>query len=328
MRPILLALLLAIPLCSSAIEFEKADVVQITETGDTSTIMIDGTAYLFWRIPDELLQFEASPDLPEKYKAEMARIPIGDPVSLEDATKVIEAYYKKTAFEFDSLKVRKLAVIGGRYVTWCTDFLVTCLSHAHRAGTWVEFEVNGKNRSGGMTGFEPVKILVTKVPASAAPEAVASQAAMQGQDIGRIPVATFDLLKKELSEGFAVNVDKSPEEIIEAARQALEEEGFTIRPGAGAPNTLYTSARKMKLTKKEADCGKMLGMGYIGDSRTESTVLIAVTGQQGSVTVQVAIDGILRVNLPFGSGAGDKALICRSTGAMERDLANSVASKL
>jgi hypothetical protein len=324
----MLTLLLAIPLCSSAIEFEKSDDVQITQNGETSTFVIDGTTYLFWLVPAELPQFEASADPPDKYKAEMARIPIGEPVTMEDATKVIEAYYKKTAFDFDSIKVRKLAVIGGRYLTWCTDYLVTCLSRAHRAGTWIEFEVNGENRLGGMTGFEPVRILVTKVPASAAPESVASQTAVQGQGIGRIPAATLELLKKELSTGTMTIIDKSPQEILQTARQVLEEHGFAIVPGEEASNTLYTAPRQMKLTKKEADCGKMMGMGYIGDSRTETTVLVAVTAQQGTINVQAAIDGILRVNLPFGSGAGDKALTCKSTGVLDQLIATEIVASL
>jgi hypothetical protein len=46
-----------------------------------------------------------------------------------------------------------------------------------------------------------------------------------------------------------------------------------------------TSCTRQKLTAKTVDCGKKWGMAYIGDHRTETTVLIAVSDTTDAILV-------------------------------------------
>lgn len=126
-----------------------------------AVIQMNGLTFTVADIPSEAVQFESSVsnDLYPEIK-----ITLGLPITANEASSVVEQYYKHTAFDFGSIVIRDFRVGGQQYVFWCTNpWLFGCLERQARAGTWVEFDSNGANRNGGMTGFQRKILLIRKV---------------------------------------------------------------------------------------------------------------------------------------------------------------------
>jgi hypothetical protein len=322
-KSFLLGFLVSLPVVAVGMEVEKSDATSLTVSGETETITIAGQPYFLWSVPVEKVGLEVFAVMPDESKGVGLRMTVGEPIAYDEAIKVLEVHYRNSAFDFDSLKLRNVTPTGIRYVAYCTT---SVLCHkTFRAGNWVELESNGRNRLGGMTGFAKETYLITKIP----PGAVHPSAETLDQYDGRLPRATSDELRTLLAGGVTVKANaRSPEEFMTAVRTELEAGGFSVAPLGAVTGTLYTNARDLKLTSKTVDCGKKWGMGYIGDNRTETTVLIAVSNRDGAVNVQAAVGGVLRVSVPFGSGSADLTLTCKPTGVLEQDIATKIAARL
>lgn len=309
------------PLYARSFEIQKADETPVTHEGDITTITIHGTKYQIWSLPVAAEHLEIFNEVPEQYRGDFLRVPAGERVTTDEVAKILEVYYRDIAFDFDSMKLRNLEAPGLRYVSICDSFLVQCRTRTVHAGTLVTYEVNGKNREGGMTGFESRQLLITKVAADAPTEPTAP---------GRIARATPEQLKTSLSDGYSTQIDRPVDEVLAAARSVLSQAGFSITPSDLGGSGVVSDPRTLKLTSKQADCGKLYGLSYIGDKRTETTILMAVSDDNGNVRVRLAVNGILRVDMPklLGGGAADKALTCTSTGALEREFADKIRAAL
>jgi hypothetical protein len=322
MKYIVLAIVFLFPMSVACVEVEKDDGTTFTVDGETEKITIAGQAFTLWHVPVGEAEIEVFSSVPEKYRGAMMKVSAGEPLRESEAIAVLVSHYKHTAIDSDSIKLRAVTLKGPRYMAYCAAGF-GC-NHAFRGGTLVELEVNGRNRMGGMTGFESEQYLITKVSLAASESAgVATE-----QVDGRAPRATADELRKSLSTGVTIKSEHSPEEVLGAARTILEADGYVVGPFDPATGSLYTEVREIKLTSNHADCGKKWGMGYIGDKRTETTVLVAVSAKNGAVTVQAGVGGILRVNTPFGAGAADVTLTCNSNGALEQEIATKLAAAL
>ena len=321
MRTFCVLVALCAPLYSVGFEIQKSDGSAVTHDADITTVTFQGNKYRLWSMPASAEHLEIFSAIPEKYRGDFLRSPAGELVTADEVARFLEAYYRAVAVDFDSMKLRNLEVPGLRYVSICDSFLVQCMSRTVHAGTLVTYEVNGKNREGGMTGFEPQQVLITKIAASEPVESIVP---------GRIPRATAEQLRSVLSDGYSLAADKPTEQVLNAARAALTQAGFTVAPVDSADPVVFSDPKTLKMTSKQADCGKLYGLTYVGDKRTETTVLLSVSGENGSVRVRAAVNGILRVDTPklLGGGPADKALTCTSTGALERELANKILAGL
>ena len=100
---------------------------------------------------------------------------------------------------------------------------------------------------------------------------------------------------------------------------------------------IKTEPLPMKLTKNEADCGKMFGMPYIKDKRTKTAVTYQVNIRELSektskVSIKLKIDGYMDVNegAPFfieKTRDKSKVLTCKSTGVLEADFIKRLVSE-
>ena len=212
-----------------------------------------------------------------------------------------------------------MTITWPRYVAGCSvpGILSLCASRTYVAGTLVVFESNGQNRLGGMTGFSPVFWLVRKD----LDDGSLSDGAAGGQ-LTRIAAATDDQLKRRLGLEETAEYSGDPAAILHTARSILEGHGYTVAddPGTGG---LITAARALKLSADQADCGKIMGIGYIHDKRTETTVLLTVTAQDSRIRVRMAVDGVQHVKV-FGQ-VDDNMLTCNSRGVLEKSLADEIA---
>lgn len=132
-------------------------------------------------VPAQAAQLELFERLPPEYVSpDTGTLDPGEPVSAEQVSLVLEAYYKDTAIDFDSIRIRNLKLGRLGYLVWCSNVtFLGCLNRELRAGTWVDFEVNGKNRQGGMTGFQSRTFVIRRRPIPGATQAPIPRPAAQ-----------------------------------------------------------------------------------------------------------------------------------------------------
>ncbi|MFZ5544020.1 MAG: hypothetical protein ACOZJZ_10715 [Pseudomonadota bacterium] len=169
---------LAVPLLAAALTIEEDDASKgkVIQRGKVTVVALGGDEYSLTDVPVQAVQFEFFEQVPEKYRDAAAGLNTGEPVTKEQALAVLDADYRDSAFDYDSVRLRGLAVQRRGFVAWCSNIsLFGCLNRELRAGTWVEFEANGRNRQGGMTGYQRRIVMIRRVPG--APAASASSPA-------------------------------------------------------------------------------------------------------------------------------------------------------
>lgn len=143
-----------------------------TANGITSIEMPTGWTYTVAEVPASAVKLQAFTTPPPQFakgknKAALDSLTFGEDLTRDEAVAALDAYFREIAFDYDSVKLRKLDVTQRTYVAWCSNYLITCLEWQFRAGTWTSFEMNGRNRNGGMTGFQPEFLLLRKVKSGA-----------------------------------------------------------------------------------------------------------------------------------------------------------------
>lgn len=155
-------LLLALLLTSNpANAFEVVKSSDATTVGSAVVVVAGDDTFAITEIPGNASDIKGHKTIPDQFAK--SNISSGLPASEEEILFALEEYFRKTAINFESIKLRNINVGQPQYVTWCDryDFFM-CSNTQIRAGTWVDFEVNGGNRSGGLTGFQRRFILVRK----------------------------------------------------------------------------------------------------------------------------------------------------------------------
>lgn len=135
----------------------------VSHVNGTTVVQIEGASFSIVDIPTIANGFENSTEALTHAKLK-EKLPKGELVSAKEAQQVLTAYYQKNAFEPSSIRVRGIVVgESTSWTTWCINpSLFGCLQRVGAGGTWVEFELNGRNRSGGMTGFQRTIWMVRK----------------------------------------------------------------------------------------------------------------------------------------------------------------------
>lgn len=135
------------------IESGDSDKSFATTTDGVAVMKIDGATYTIADLPISASGLEMS-ESPRSQPELVAKLNFGDPITPEEITKALDWYFKNTAINYDSIKLRNLKIDKPMYVIWCPDYVFTCLSGwTARAGTVITYEANGQNRSGGSSGF-------------------------------------------------------------------------------------------------------------------------------------------------------------------------------
>lgn len=137
------------------IEDKQEDAPLVREVNGITVVQIAGTDFSIAGVPTVANEFENS-STTDTHTELKAKLPRGELVSREEVQQVLSAYYEKNAFEINSVAIRNLKVATTTsWAIWCANpWLFGCLEYRGSGGTWVEFEANGRNRSGGMTGFQ------------------------------------------------------------------------------------------------------------------------------------------------------------------------------
>ena len=147
----------------NAFEIEQPSARTGTD-GPVTIFRINGFTFTLTDIPNSADRFEVFDTKPAEYEDGMKTLTLGKDVTQEEAARVIEEHYRENAFDFKSIKVRGLKILGPKFVAWCSSpSLFFCLERQFRSGTWIEFEVNGANRSGGLTGYQQQIFLIRKI---------------------------------------------------------------------------------------------------------------------------------------------------------------------
>lgn len=145
------------------IENGGSQALNVTNFDGVTVININGASFSVADVPTVANQF-SNTTTTETHSDLKAKLPLGELATREEVDAVIHAYYEKNAFESTSITVRGI-IVGTKlsWAVWCNNpWLFGCLEWSGSGGTWVEFEVNGRNRSGGMTGYKRAIWMVRK----------------------------------------------------------------------------------------------------------------------------------------------------------------------
>lgn len=137
----------------SAFGFEVDKDSTSTEIGAATVIEMNDETYALIDIPLRASMIKTSLEKPPE--AEGTKVNPGCQITKDEALTVIEAYFRRYGIDFLSIKIRNTQLGDRQYIVWCDNPLfMLCSNWQIRAGTWFEYEINGKNRYGGMTGYQ------------------------------------------------------------------------------------------------------------------------------------------------------------------------------
>ena len=111
---------------------------------------------------------------------------------------------------------------------------------------------------------------------------------------------------------------------FEAAKRALVLDGHTIQTTDTAAGIISTAAKPQRLTADDCDCGTTLGLPYIKDKRTQTTVAMGVIVGESTLTVAPSIHGSY---LPADVNQSI-SFDCVSKGTLERALFEKIVGQL
>ena len=130
-------------------------------------ITTEGETYTITTLPLEAQGMEFSID-PKKLKRSkyVNGLDFGVEISEQEIEKILDIYFKNVAYDYDSIRLRNLDIRPRQYAVWCDGIVMLglCdLGWQGRAGAVVFFESDGKNLSGGRTGYRLQGMMVRKV---------------------------------------------------------------------------------------------------------------------------------------------------------------------
>ncbi len=112
--------------------------------------------------------------------------------------------------------------------------------------------------------------------------------------------------------------------IMDAAEQVLVSDGYQITYTNGAAGIISTAPRDLHVTPEQASCGTTMGIDYLMDKRTKTTVAFGVLAENNHVSIKATIQGSYRP----GDPTEDITLTCVSRGVLESQLMNQITAAL
>lgn len=123
---------------------------------------------------------------------------------------------------------------------------------------------------------------------------------------------------------FTVSLPGSQAALFDATKRALLLQGYTIQESDRHAATISTAPRPQRLDANDCDCGTTLGLPYIKDKRTSTTVALGVIVRDGELTIVPSIHGTYLPSDVNQSISFD----CVSKGTIERAFADTVRRQL
>lgn len=160
---------------------EESDKGKIVSRGTSTVIDVGGKRFALVEFNAYASEFKfydkPSPEFPQMRSFYVS----GPEPTKEEIVAVLDVDYEDKAFDAASIEVRNLKIVKRGYISWCSlPAIFACRNYVSAAGTWIEFEDNGKNREGGMTGWHRRTVLMGRLPDAVTPaDPPASAAASQ-----------------------------------------------------------------------------------------------------------------------------------------------------
>lgn len=116
--------------------------------------------------------------------------------------------------------------------------------------------------------------------------------------------------------------DTSYNKILKKTKRTLALEGYQISHFDKEDGIIFTSYKNYKLTPRQANCGKTMGLDYLKDKRTKTEVSFNAIINN----VNIIIKGTFRGEYKPGGWTGTQNinLTCISKGVLERELLNKI----
>lgn len=127
--------------------------------------------------------------------------------------------------------------------------------------------------------------------------------------------ATYD--RPTLAEAEVSSPHQGPSSaILASAKQALLLNGYQITHADDTAGVISTAPRKIKITPDQADCGTTMGIDYLLDARTDTSIALnVIVGPQ-----KIIVKGAIAAEYKPGTVTQNIQLQCVSRGTVERDM--------
>lgn len=109
-------------------------------------------------------------------------------------------------------------------------------------------------------------------------------------------------------------------DILAKAKRALLLDGFQIQSSDDNAGFISTSQKNWKLTPEQASCGTTMGIDYLKDNRTKTSVAFNIIADSNKLVIRSSIQG------EYKPGAVDQdiTLTCVSKGIIEQNLGDKI----
>lgn len=119
-------------------------------------------------------------------------------------------------------------------------------------------------------------------------------------------------------------VSASKNQILNAAKKTLIIEGFQIANIDDSAGIISTAPKKVRITPVQADCGKTMGLDYLKDKRTDTSIAYGIIAEDGKIIIKTIIEGQYKP----GSVSQDISLTCVSKGILENEIMSKIVANI
>lgn len=145
----------------------------VKSTNGVIVITTDSETYTVASLPITIFGMESAVD-PVKLKRKkiVKNLDYGADISQHEIEKVIDIYYKNSAYDYESIRLRNISIGYRQFITYCSTPVIWGICDTGWvavAGVPVFFDADGRNLSGGKTGYARVALMIRKVEKSIKP---------------------------------------------------------------------------------------------------------------------------------------------------------------
>ncbi|MCK9522444.1 MAG: hypothetical protein M0R76_05275 [Proteobacteria bacterium] len=129
---------------------------------------------------------------------------------------------------------------------------------------------------------------------------------------------------QQAAPNISANFQASSDQIYEAAIRFFAESGYMISSSDKASGVITAVLKEQKFTGEDCDCGMLMGIPYIKDSRTRVDVLVNLIVADGYVNVKT----ILKGKFPKGQVTQETRFDCVSKGSIEQGIVSAIEAAI